>query len=156
MRKNLYAGGCRAMMGGVSIPLAFKLSAHALTIMREGYPREIFNDDAREAKVIAYAQWLARRDGIQTTEGAGVRGVVVYDYVDMPEGGHKRRPRYVTFERGAMRTEMIYSPRGKFKGYGSERWERDELLATVEIPNWDHVPTVRDMSAPALLLMAAE
>lgn len=139
--RDYYAGGYRAMLGGVPIRLAFKPSAHALAVMREGEPSRGGARELQESMAESYARWLAARDGIDLAADAKVKAFAVWE---TPEGKSWKERRV-----SAVRFEVGYETQGSWCSGTPARWECEEVLATIAIPHWDHEPVVTSPRQPA-------
>lgn len=105
-------------------------------------------DDMR-ATAIDYARWLAARDGVALPDNSGdsysvkTSISVEVDHIADEFGKCRQRVKAVSW----IRTTTRQLPKAKRRGY---QWEREEstveTLATIQIPNWDFVPTVIDLS----------
>jgi hypothetical protein len=124
------------------------LSRAMISAMRQAIvPSRAYCREHDDDSAIAYAKWLATRDGLEIPTARDVRAIVEREYITAAGPSWRSwRPRAIRWEQGAERSEMLYNPRGKFKGYGPARWVCDAVLLRVEIPNWDHEPAVLDCS----------
>lgn len=152
MARKMY----RYLFDGIPTYLNFKPSAGMLAAMRSGRRMGADRDSKRareELEALAYMTWWARsrmipipNAAIKAAYGVTVLARVEFDYT---EETTEARPRWVSYETGSYGGKMLYSPGGKFRGYGPTKWHPDKVLLRLEIPHWDHVPTVRDVSAHA-------
>lgn len=148
MRQKMH----RVLMGdGVPTYLNYKPSPAMLSAMRAAMTTSRKYSRAHdELTALAYVTWLARsrwipipNAAISPGYGVEVLARVIWDWCAAAE---KSRPRAVQYETGSWGSEMLYSPRGKFKGYGDTKWTTDKVLLRLEIPNWDHVPTMHEIT----------
>jgi hypothetical protein len=144
----------RVLMGdGVPTYLNYKPSPAMLSAMRAAMSTSrAYSRDHHELTALAYMTWWARsrqipipNAAISPGYGVEVLARVIWDWCDAAE---KTRPRAVQYETGSWGSEMLYSPRGKFKGYGETKWTTEKVLLRLEIPNWDHVATVHEVTQP--------
>ena len=112
-------------------------------------PRCRFSDDDRERTAIAYAKWIAARDGIvipPPTWGLKPRAIWSGVYSKTRKG--KRG--YAVFERRIRavewgREEDVYNTRkdGRQGAWSHKAWVSE---LTIELPHWDWQPEVIDTS----------
>lgn len=130
------------------------LSRAMISAMRQAIaPSRAYVVEDDDATAIAYARWLAGRHCLPLPghDSRDARAIVERGY---PAGITTWGPRHyrakaVRFETGGEYTESLYNSRGKFKGYGPRRWVCEQVLARIEIPNWDHIPTVIERDSAA-------
>lgn len=127
------------------------LSRDTIAAMRRPFmPDRAFRVEDDDAAAIAYARWLGGRDCLPMP-GPWHRDIKAIVERDVPAGlpwkTRNYRAKAVRFETGGERSESLYNSRGKFKGYGPRRWVCDQVILRIEIPNWDHVPTVQESAA---------
>lgn len=136
--------GVRVLLGGVPTYLNHKPSRAMLHAMSQAHKPDRWTPESQDEFAIAYASWLARRDGLAVPElGRDVRTRIVRDWTDAGtrireviwETGYLNH--YETrrrFRKGKEFTEEVYVG-------GSGRWVSGDAVLTVPIPNWDHVPS---------------
>lgn len=146
------------------------LSRAMISAMRQAVaPSRAYCKAHDDDSAIAYAGWLARRDGLEVPAFVpsdtqdGVRCIVERE---VPAGldwsQRNMRAKAVRWEEGIVsytRTETVWRTRkgqrvaveqtihlgGAYSGTKPD-WHPKAVLLRIEIPNWDHIPTVLDCS----------
>jgi hypothetical protein len=156
----------RVLMGdGVPTLLNFKPSSPMLAAMRAAMSTSrAYVQEHEEATALAYATWLAKRDGVEVPKVDGTRparsyswscsgrdGVLVFFEWDWVEGERRARVRAVRWESGswAEYRDVQRMRRGKPVTV-SQRcepyWVTGREVLRIDIPNWDHVATATELA----------
>lgn len=153
------------MVEGVRMPICFTPSPAMARAMRaplySATPK--YTQQHQEGDARAYAEFLARRDGVEIPLETATRGsqysrhngVLVQFESGWLESTNRRRTRAVIWELGSWSEyrDVQRTHEGK-PVMVSERcqpyWTAEKVLLRIEIPNWDHVATVAECNQQEL------